>query len=112
MKLVRRGFWLAVAVGALLAVTGAVPVPYVLAPLLGLAIWRVGIASFASLRQGSSAASEAQPEPVDPRTEWVTYWCGGCGAELLLVARGAQTPPRHCGERMTERREVASDSLN
>jgi len=84
---------------------------YVFAPLLGLFIWRVGIASLGSLRRGAAYVPDGPPEPVDPRDERITYWCGGCGAELLLLVRGAAVPPRHCGERMTERHEVARQSL-
>ena len=59
-----------------------------------------------SLRAGAAHIPDGPAVPVDPATERVTYWCGGCGAELLLLVRGAAVAPRHCGERMTERREV------
>ena len=100
-------FWPLVGVGVLLVLLDVVEPRYVFAPLLGLLIWRMGIASFGSLRQGAAHIPDGPPEPVDLATERVVYWCGGCGAELLLLVRGAAVPPRHCGERMTERREVA-----
>ncbi len=103
----RRLFWPVVALGLLLAAVDVIPARYVLAPLLGLAIWRVGIASLASLRQDAGHLPAGPPQPVDTRVERVTYWCEGCGAELLLLVRGASSPPRHCGERMHERHEVA-----
>lgn len=103
----RRVFWPLVAVGSLLVAFDVVEARFVFAPLLGLFIWRLGIASFGSLRQGAAHIPDGPPEPVDVTTERVVYWCDGCGAELLLLVRGAAVPPRHCGERMTERREVA-----
>lgn len=104
--LARRIFWPAVALGLLLAALGVVELRYVVAPLMGLAIWRVGTASFASLGAGAAHLPDGDPEPVDPRQERTTYWCAGCGAEVLLLVRGAPVAPRHCGERMSERVEV------
>lgn len=88
------------------AFAGLIPVQWVLAPLLGLLIYAMGVASFGSLRRGASHIPDGPPEVVDPRTERISYHCGGCGAEVLLLVRGAPTPPRHCGERMHERTEV------
>ena len=106
MRALKRLFWPLVLVGVLLVAFDAVEARYVFAPLLGLFIWRMGIASFGSLRAGAAHIPDGPAVPVDPETERVTYWCGGCGAELLLLVRGAAVAPRHCGERMTERREV------
>ncbi|MDP9405158.1 MAG: hypothetical protein M3O86_00930 [Actinomycetota bacterium] len=103
----KRLFWPLVAVGVLLVVLGVVEARYVFAPLLGLFVWRVGTASFASLYRGASFVPDGPPVAVDP-AERITYACAGCGAELLLLVRGAAVAPRHCGERMTERREVAA----
>jgi len=103
---VRRVLWAVVGVGVLLALLGLVEFRYVGAPLLGLLIWQVGVASFGSLRRGASYVPDGPPRPVGADQERVTYWCAGCGAEVLLLVRGADTPPRHCGERMAERREV------
>lgn len=108
----KRLFWPVVGVGVLLAALGVVEPRYVFAPLLGLFVWRVGIASFGSLRAGAAHIPDGPPTPVDPRSERVSYSCGGCGAELLLLVRGADTTPRHCGERMTERREVPRAAVN
>lgn len=96
-----------------LVATGVVPAPYVFGPLLGYAIWRVGIATFGSLRRGADHIPDGSaPRPVDLATERTTYWCEGCGAELLLLVRGTPAPPRHCGERMHERHEVARTDVN
>ena len=102
----KRLFWPLVGVGILLVAVGAVEARFVFAPLLGLFIWRFGIATFGSLRAGGAHIPDGPAVPVDTSVERVTYWCGGCGAELLLLVRGAAVAPRHCGERMTDRREV------
>jgi hypothetical protein len=106
MRVMKRLFWPLVAGGILLAMLGVVEARFVFAPLLGLFIWRLGIASFGSLRAGAAHIPDGPPEPVDTAAERVVYWCDGCGTELLLLVRGAAVAPRHCGERMTERREV------
>ena len=97
---------MAIGAGVLCWMLGLVEARYVFAPLLGLAIWMAGLASFRSLHGGGAHIPEGPPQPVDTREERITYWCADCGAELLLLVRGAATPPRHCGERMIERREV------
>ena len=106
MKGIRRLFWPLVAVGVALVAFDVVAPRFVFAPLLGLFIWRLGIASFGSLQHGAAHIPDGPAVPVDTDVERVTYWCGGCGAELLLLVRGAPVPPRHCGERMTEHHEV------
>jgi DNA-directed RNA polymerase subunit RPC12/RpoP len=108
----RRLFWPATAAGLLLAAFDVVDGYYVAAPLLGLAIWRVGTATLGSLAAGARHVPDGPPTPVDPRLERIVYRCDGCGAELQLLVRGADVPPRHCGERMTERREVSRELLS
>lgn len=108
----KRLFWPVVVVGLLLAALDVIATVYVVAPLLGLAIWRVGTASFASLTNGAGHIPQGDPVPVDTRVERTSYWCAGCGAELLLLVRGSEAAPRHCGERMVERREIAREALN
>ena len=109
-----RGFVVAglVVVAVVVVAVTDVPAPYVLGPLVGLAIARIGLATFLSLRAGGAHIPEGDPEPIDPRAERVTYWCEGCGAEVLLLVRGTDLPPRHCGERMVERHEVARTPSN
>jgi hypothetical protein len=102
----RRWWWALVLVAAVAAAFGVVPGTYVVAVLMGVGIWRVGVASLGSLRRGPGSIPDGPSVPVDARSERVTYWCSGCGTELLLLVRGSASPPRHCGERMTERREV------
>lgn len=100
--------WGAVAAAAA-AVFAGVPAVFVFGPLLALLILRIGWATFNSFDEGASHIPDGDPVPVDPREERVIYWCEGCGAELLLTVRGTPVPPRHCGERMTERLELARD---
>ena len=104
--MIKRLFWPVVGVGIVLVLLGVVEPRFVFAPLLGLFIWRFGIASFGSLRAGGAHIPDGPAVAVDTAVERITYWCSGCGAELLLLVRGAAVAPRHCGERMAERREV------
>lgn len=103
----RRLLWLAVPIALLVVWLTPVRAEYVLAPLLGLAIWQVGVASLGSFRRGAAHIPSGDPVAVDTQQERTTYWCQGCGTAVLLLVRGTESPPRHCGERMAERREVA-----
>ena len=48
----------------------------------------------------------AEPPPANVR---ITFWCEECGTEVLLLRKGSDAPPRHCGESMIQREEVARD---
>lgn len=102
----RRIFWAVAAAGIALWLGGRVEGRFVWMPLLGIAIWRVGLASFRSLAAADDHIPDGPPRPVDTEQERIIYSCTGCGAELLLVMRGSNAAPRHCGERMQERHEV------
>jgi len=108
-KVTKRLFWPLVVVGLLLAALDLVEARYIVAPLIGMAIWRIGYATFGQFGVGASYIPDGDPVPVDTRQERVVYWCGGCGAEVLLLVRGTDMSPRHCGEKMVERREVARE---
>lgn len=82
---------------------------WVLAPLLGYAVFRVGTAMLRNMAVDARAPTE-EPRPVTDRPERTLYWCEPCGAELLLVVKGTAHPPRHCGERMHERVELLRES--
>lgn len=100
--------WSAVVSGLLvLAFASGLPARYIFAPALGVVILLFGKASVASFGRGASYIPDGPPQPVDMRSERTTYWCAGCGAELLLLMRGTASAPRHCGEKMVERHEVA-----
>jgi hypothetical protein len=78
----------------------------VLAALMGAGILAVGFATLRSLGRPAphgSAPADAAPIPPDVR---ITYWCETCGAEVLLLRKGTDSPPRHCGESMVRRQEV------
>ncbi|CAN5919993.1 hypothetical protein BH23ACT10_BH23ACT10_04980 [soil metagenome] len=108
----RRGvFWAAVVVAVLVVAFSDVPAAYAFAPLLGIAILWFGLGSLLSLQQGAAHIPDGDPSPVDTTVERTSYWCGGCGAEVLLVVRGTASPPRHCGERMRERVEILPERL-
>ena len=108
----RRWITVVVVVVAVLVVAlSDVPAAYVFAPLLGIAILWFGLGSLRSLQAGGSHIPDGDPTPVDPTAERTTYWCAGCGAEVLLLVRGTGSPPRHCGERMHERVEILRERL-
>ena len=69
----------------------------------------VGIGMLRSLRGGprSVPLPEVVAPPPDVR---VTFWCETCGTEVLLLRKGSEAPPRHCGEGMTRREEIAHTS--
>lgn len=101
-----------VVVGAPVVMLADVPAAYVFAPLLGVAILWFGLGSLRSLQAGAAHIPDGDPEAVDPTVERTTYWCDGCGAEVLLLVRGTESPPRHCGERMHERVEIFRERLS
>jgi hypothetical protein len=81
---------------------------WVFAPLLGWVIlaWLLG-----SLRALVHAGRMGVGEPVDPlETEdgRTLFWCEECGTEVLLLVRGTDRAPSHCGQRMHERTELAN----
>lgn len=108
----RALFWSAVVVAVLVVAATDVPAAYVFAPLLAIAILWFGLGSLRSLQAGAAHIPDGEPEPVDQTVERVTYWCAGCGAEMLLLVRGTESPPRHCGERMRERVELLRERRN
>ena len=66
--------------------------------LLATFVIRWGVASLRPLRVGEKAY-----EPVDVVEESGVpiYACKECGTQLVLLRRGSDKPPRHCGEAMT-----------
>jgi hypothetical protein len=65
--------------------------------LLATLVWRWGLASMRPLRVG-----EKSYEPVDvvEETGVPVYSCRTCGTQLVLLRKGSDKPPRHCGEPM------------
>lgn len=66
--------------------------------LLATIVIQWGFASMRPLQTG-----EKSYEPVDVVEEdgVPVYACKACGTQLVLLRRGSDKPPRHCGEAMT-----------
>lgn len=77
----------------------------VIAVLIGVAILGIGLGTLRGLARParSNKPEDAVPVQADVRT---TFWCETCGTELLLLRKGTDAPPRHCGEPMVKREEV------
>lgn len=74
--------------------------------LIGVAIAAVGGSMLRGLsRPGPSAPSPDEAQPM-LHVARVTFWCETCGTELLLLRKGTDAPPKHCGEKMLQREEV------
>jgi hypothetical protein len=81
---------------------------WVLAPLLGYALLHWLLASLRALvadgKQGG--ASDVVPVPA-AEGQRTLFWCEECGTEVLLLVRGTDRAPSHCGQRMHERTELS-----
>jgi hypothetical protein len=71
----------------------------VVAILMALVIWRVGMATVRSFSR-PRADTVAPDEPEDVEELEVYLVCGECGTEFKVARLGALQIPRHCGERM------------
>lgn len=81
---------------------------YVIAVLLGVLILAVGFGTLRSLARPRATVKPEEAVPVLRAGVRVTFRCENCGTELLLVKKGTDAPPRHCGEPMGKREEVPS----
>lgn len=74
--------------------------------LMALVLASVGIGMLRSLggRTPHKPLEQIEIPPADVR---ITFWCENCGTEVLLLRKGSENPPRHCGEPMVKREEVA-----
>jgi hypothetical protein len=78
----------------------------VIAVVAALAIAWVGWGMFRSLLR-RTPRNVPLPEPeATPADVRITYRCEECGTELLLLRKGSESPPRHCGEAMLRREEI------
>jgi hypothetical protein len=78
------------------------------AALIGLVIWKVGIASIRSFSPHADAdPTPAEPEDVDDLDVFLV--CGECGTEYKVSRLGELQIPRHCGERMEVVRRPSLD---
>lgn len=98
--------WLTIpAIGLAIVVGVNVGWRWVLAPLLAWVLLRWSIGSLRALVQDARHGEASEPAPVSP-DERTLYWCEECGTEVLLVTRGTDRAPSHCGQRMHERTEI------
>jgi hypothetical protein len=77
----------------------------VVAVLIFAALASVGLAMMRSL-VGRTPHKPMDAPVAPPPDVRVVFWCENCGTELLLVRRGSEAAPRHCGESMNTREEV------
>ena len=76
--------------------------------LVGLIIWRIGIASIRSLAPAPDAPrGPVEVEDVDDLD--VFLLCDECGTELKVSRLGELQIPRHCGEKMQVVRHPATE---
>ena len=66
-------------------------------------IIRLGI----GLLRGFVRPAPAPPPPGELRSVRIMFRCSICGTEVLLLRKGSEAPPRHCGEAMIMREEIA-----
>lgn len=56
---------------------------------------------YASLRPMQVGTKNFDPvDVVEPDGGLPVYGCAGCGTQLVLLRKGSDKPPRHCGEAM------------
>ncbi len=68
------------------------------AVLVGLLIWRFGLAVVRSMGAGASQGRPGEAEDVDELDVFLV--CGECGTEFRVTKLGELQIPRHCGEPM------------
>src|SRR6266702_4282609 len=66
--------------------------------LIAALVVRWGLASMRPLQVGTKTYA---PVDVVEDTGVPVYSCAECGTQLVLLRRGSDKPPRHCGEAMT-----------
>lgn len=100
-----RWLWLVVTAAALVLAV-VIDLRFVVALVAAYVIFRFGMALLSSLRSQAGNVTSPPPEPVTDAEERTVFRCEECGTEVLLLVRGEETPPRHCGEQMRGRTEV------
>jgi hypothetical protein len=71
------------------------------------ALATIGIGMLRSLVGRTPHAHDPEDAVTQPADVRIVFRCENCGTELLLLRRGSETAPRHCGEGMTLREEIA-----
>jgi DNA-directed RNA polymerase subunit RPC12/RpoP len=78
-----------------------------IAIVMGVLIAGVGVAMIRGLSRPAPSPKPEDAVPVLPNAPVRTmYWCETCGTELLLLRKGTDAAPRHCGESMIKREEI------
>jgi hypothetical protein len=80
----------------------------VIALVLAVAIWKIGIGVLRSISAGQLPSERAQPEDVGELDVYLV--CGECGTEYQVTRLGELQVPRHCGEPMHVVRRPAADA--
>jgi DNA-directed RNA polymerase subunit RPC12/RpoP len=89
-------------------------VRYIIAIVIGLIIAGVGFGTLRGLARPAPGPKVDDAVPVipegairvHPEVVRVIYRCENCGTELLLLVKGTEAAPRHCGEHMARREEI------
>jgi hypothetical protein len=81
-------------------------VRFVIAGLIGLFIAAVGFSTLRGLARPRVTVKPEAAVPVLKTGARITFWCETCGTELLLLRKGTENPPKHCGEPMMKREEI------
>jgi hypothetical protein len=77
------------------------------AVLISTLVIRWGLASLRPMQVG---AKNYDPVDVVEPDGLPVYSCSGCGTQLLLLRKGNDKPPRHCGEPMRYAVVAADDA--
>jgi predicted RNA-binding Zn-ribbon protein involved in translation (DUF1610 family) len=79
----------------------------VVAILIASILITVGLGMLLSLVRRSPRNVPLPEAELTPPNMRITFWCEECGTEVLLLRKGSEAPPRHCGEAMIRREEIA-----
>lgn len=78
-----------------------------LAILVAFALSSIGIGMMRSLGARRPRITDAPAPAPPPANVRITYRCETCGTELIVSRTGSEAAPRHCGEPMRKREEIA-----
>jgi hypothetical protein len=79
---------------------------WVAAPLLGAAVLTWLLASLRVLVHDDRGRPDDEEVDAVGAGERTLFWCEECGTEVLLLVRGTNRAPSHCGQRMHQRTEI------
>ena len=79
-----------------------------LAVVFGFVIFGVLVGTLRGFLGPRGGGAKPPLEAVEPMPEGlrILYWCETCGLEVLVIRRGSEAGPRHCGDSMTRREEL------